>query len=189
MEGVFLAVVGPSGAGKDTLIDAARIRLSGNRQFVFPRRIVTRPAYSGGERHVAVTTDRFDALAENGAFVLSWRAHGLRYGIPASICNDLKHGTAIVANLSRTVLASAAAIFPRMHIVHVTAPRELIAARLAARGRETPDVISERLARDKTIAVDGVPVTTIHNDHDLNRAIEAFMAALHAATESTRLRS
>jgi ribose 1,5-bisphosphokinase PhnN len=42
--GRLLAVVGPSGAGKDTLIARARTRLAGDPMIVFPLRIVTRAA-------------------------------------------------------------------------------------------------------------------------------------------------
>ena len=49
--GVFVAVVGPSGAGKDTLIDYARAHLAGEPDYEFVRRVITRPNDGSSEDH------------------------------------------------------------------------------------------------------------------------------------------
>ena len=82
MTGILVGVVGPSGAGKDTLLDAARAALSADPAFVFLRRVITRPADSGGEAHEPATRGAFLAARDEGAFALTWEAHGLFYGIP-----------------------------------------------------------------------------------------------------------
>ena len=80
--GTMIVVVGPSGAGKDTLIDYARDRLSHNSDISFVRRVITRPATAGGEDHLAVTEAEFELMRQQQAFAVSWGAHGLFYGIP-----------------------------------------------------------------------------------------------------------
>ena len=80
---MLVLVVGPSGAGKDTLINAAREALAGDRRFAFPRRVVTRPAVAALEDHDSVTRAEFALQEANGAYALSWEAHGLHYGLPA----------------------------------------------------------------------------------------------------------
>ncbi|HVZ08350.1 phosphonate metabolism protein/1,5-bisphosphokinase (PRPP-forming) PhnN [Rhodopila sp.] len=155
---MLVLVVGPSGAGKDTLLRLAREGLSGEARVRFVRRVITRPADAGGEDHEAVTGAEFGR--RNHA--LQWTAHGLRYGIPTQIGADLARGHVVVANVSRGVIAEAAARFP-VRVVLVTAPPEVLAARLAGRGRETAADIAARLARDVALP-EGVPTTTIVND-------------------------
>ena len=82
-EGVLFLIVGPSGVGKDTLIESARETLAQDSQFVFARRVITRPAEAGGEAHEAISEADFHRAEETGAFMASWRAHGLAYGIRA----------------------------------------------------------------------------------------------------------
>ena len=97
--GCFVAVVGPSGAGKDTLINFARERLAGDARFVFARRVVTRPADAGSEVHDSFGAAEFDAALAAGAFGLNWSAHGLRYGLPIGLDDDIAAGRTVIANL------------------------------------------------------------------------------------------
>jgi phosphonate metabolism protein PhnN/1,5-bisphosphokinase (PRPP-forming) len=169
---MLVLVVGPSGAGKDTLLDAARATLADDPRFRFVRRVITRPAEAGGEAHEAVT----EAAFAERTFALAWGAHGLSYGIPDDIADDLAEGRVVVANVSRGVIAEAARRFP-VRVIEVTAPPEVLAARLAARGRETGADIAARLARSVTLPV-GVGVETVINDSTLESGIARFLAAL-----------
>jgi phosphonate metabolism protein PhnN/1,5-bisphosphokinase (PRPP-forming) len=169
---MLVLVVGPSGAGKDTLLAAARRALSDDPRFHFVRRVITRAAGAGGEAHEAVTEAEFAARD----FALQWQAHGLRYGIPV----DAVEGRAIaVANVSRTIVAMAAARFA-VRVIEVTAPPDILAARLASRGRESPDDVTARLARGVAIP-SGVPVDTVVNDGSLEDGVARFAAALNRA--------
>ena len=175
---MLVLVVGPSGAGKDTVLGMARLALAGDARFRFVRRVITRPADAGGEDHEAVSDVDF---AER-AFALQWRAHGLRYGIPQDVVDDLARGTVVVANVSRGVIAAAAERFP-VRVIEVTAPPAILAQRLAARGRETVEDVAKRLARDVPIPV-GVAVDTVMNDGTMAEAADRFVAALNRAVLS-----
>ena len=172
MRGTLFLVAGPSGAGKDTLIAASRERLG--RDYVFPRRTITRPAHAGGEDHVPESVAGFDAKEHAGGFALSWRAHGIAYGVPAAIETDLARGANVVVNVSRTVVADAKARFRPARAILITASPAILAARLNARGRESGEDIGERLGRAPAIAAD----TVIVNDGALEPAIEQFVKAL-----------
>jgi phosphonate metabolism protein PhnN/1,5-bisphosphokinase (PRPP-forming) len=159
---MLILVVGPSGAGKDTLMDAARAALAGDARFRFVRREITRPADAGGEAHMAVSEADFSARATGGGYALWWRAHGLGYGIPADIAGDLAAGLVVVANVSRAVLADAASRFPVL-VLEISAAPEVLAARLAARGRESAADIAERVRRAVALPA-GLEVVTVMND-------------------------
>ncbi len=160
MTGCFVGVVGPSGAGKDTLIALVREALAGDPRFVFPRRIVTRAA-SAWEDHDTIAPADFDRAVGDGGFSLAWRAHGLGYGLPAALAGDVACGAVVVANISRTVVAQAGTAFPRCRIVLVTAPPEVLAARVAGRGRERGADLRQRL--DRRVASDADADLVIEN--------------------------
>lgn len=144
--GALVLVVGPSGAGKDTLIRLAREALAGDERIVFPRRIVTR-ATDPTEVVDTVTPTEFDILVGLGRAALAWKAHGLGYAVPADIDTAIGAGAIVVVNVSRGIIPDALEKYARVTVVYVTAPREVLAARLAGRGRETAADRSERLDR------------------------------------------
>ncbi len=166
-----IAVVGPSGAGKDTLMSRAASRPGVG----LIRRVITRPAEAGGEDFEAVSDARFQQMCDAGRFALNWRAHGLRYGIP----HPPQDGRLRLVNLSRGVLAQAAEVWPGLRVIHVGADPQIRAARLAARGRETAPDIAARIAREAPFRHEGLTVTHIDNSGDLASATAAFFAALN----------
>jgi ribose 1,5-bisphosphokinase len=156
--GTMIVVVGPSGAGKDTLIDFARERLAADPGIVFVRRTITRASTAGSEDHEAVSDAAFEARARAGEFAVHWQAHGLHYGIPVATRALLASGKTLVANGSRAALQRFAAAYAHIQIVAITADPDVIAARLAARGREDSEGIAQRLSRS-------VPAWSLADDH------------------------
>ena len=176
--GVLVAVVGPSGAGKDTLIAAlARAR----PDIVVAQRIITRAADAGGEAHLAVSEPVFEAQLAMGRYAVHWRAHGLRYAIPASIDTDLAQGRVVVFNGSRKALPEITRAYPQLLVLMVTAPPETLAQRLDARGREDPKDIARRLERAELAPPEGAQV--ILNDTTLEAALSQMLDAISRATE------
>jgi len=181
--GRLILVVGPSGAGKDSLIEGARAALVGHPRFVFPRRIITRPSDPGSEDHATLSEAEFERQRAAGLFFLHWDAHGLRYALPGSIADDLAAGRTVIANVSRAVIAAAREKHAATTVVVVTAPPEVLARRLAARGREDAADVEARLAR----AADqpsGPGVVTVMNDASLDSAVARFVEALKAPAEA-----
>ena len=180
MSGTFVAVVGPSGVGKDSVIGYAKERLDAAGRVVFVRRVVTRQADDGSEDHDSMDVAEFEKAERSGAFALNWDAHGLRYGLPVALENDIAEGRVVVANLSRGVIPALLERYRDAVVVSVTAEREVIAERLANRGRETLETIARRLQRS---VVDRLPASTvvIDNSGDLAVAGEQFVRLLDDA--------
>ena len=176
---MLVGVVGPSGAGKDTLMDGARAALAGDTRIIFARRVITRPAEAGGEDHQPATAAEFARMRDQGDFALWWDAHGLSYGIPARVAAESGQGRVVVANLSRGVLAEAAASFPLL-VLEITAPLELRAARLAARGRESVEDVARRLSREAPLP-QGLDIRRVVNDGSPDQGIAAVVAVLRGA--------
>lgn len=180
MRGRIFAVIGPSGAGKDTLL--AGVCGAGGPHWV--RRVITRPASLGGEPFEGVTEAEFATRAAAGAFALVWRAHGLAYAIPKTELAPRASGRDVVFNGSRAALAQAAAVFPDLVVIHVTAPAALLAERLAQRGREDAADIASRLARDVDPFPAGLRVREVVNDTTPAEGIARLAKALGLAAQA-----
>jgi phosphonate metabolism protein PhnN/1,5-bisphosphokinase (PRPP-forming) len=159
---MLMLIVGPSGAGKDTLLNAARKMLRDDNRFRFARRAITRAADVGGEDHEPVDAASFALRRAAGAYALTWEAHGLHYGISAEIGLELAADRVVVASVSRSVVAEAAHRYP-VGVIEITAPPELLSERLTSRGREGPGDIAERLARQVDIEEELERVTIVNN--------------------------
>ena len=182
MAGRLVLVVGPSGVGKDSVMNGARSRLASDNHVVFPRRMVTRPAEPGGEDHDSTDPATFSALHAAGAFALVWSAHGLSYGIPAAIDADLRAGRTAVINVSRAVIEQARGRYPGLLVIAIEAPSAEVRRRLLARGREAASGIEARLARAEAFTVTGPDVAVVHNAGALAEAIEEFVRLVQPAS-------
>ena len=177
--GRLILVVGPSGAGKDTLIRAARDALGHDVSCVFPRRVVTRPPSSAEDNQFCdpVSFAKIDAA---GGFAVSWSAHGLSYGVPASVRFAIADGRSVVCNVSRTVIEDLRRRFGNVLVIEVTAPAAILAERLSTRGRTEDGSLESRIGR--TAEIRGVrPDVVIVNAASLAEASCAFLAALRGS--------
>jgi ribose 1,5-bisphosphokinase len=173
--GALVVVVGPSGAGKDTLIALARALCADNPRIMFPRRIVTRPR-SVAEDHDSVSPSEFDAGVGQGAYAFWWEAHGLKYALSAAIDTELRSGNTVVCNVSRAVVSALRERYADLTVVLVTAPKDVLLARLAMRGRESD--VTERLDRVAPAIDDLAPDIVIENTGDPNDGASRLAAVL-----------
>lgn len=184
--GAFVAVVGRSGSGKDTLIGYARRLLAGETAAVFVRRVVTRSSNADFEDHDTATDESFDAALAAGAFALTWRAHGLKYGLPASVDSVLQEGRVAIANVSRGAISAARRRYAAVVVVEITAATELLEARLADRGRESGGAVQARLAREVHAADVLGDARRIDNSGAVSIGGEALVAIIGETIASCR---
>jgi ribose 1,5-bisphosphokinase len=159
--GRLVLVVGPSGAGKDTLLRLTQAAFTSDDGIAFPRRMVTREA-SADEDNIFASPDEFQQTLAQGGFALHWEAHGHLYGVPRAIDDAIAAGHTVVVNVSRTIVARARQTYAAVTVVMITAPADIIAERLAARARPSDGATQDRLAR--SIDAGGIaPDVTISN--------------------------
>ncbi|MCY4501185.1 MAG: phosphonate metabolism protein/1,5-bisphosphokinase (PRPP-forming) PhnN [Alphaproteobacteria bacterium] len=178
--GCLVLVVGPSGAGKDTLLRRAAAALRDEGRYCFVRRYITRPAGDPHEDHVALTEEEFAACERAGRFSLSWRAHGFSYALPASVAELIANRRIVAANASRTVVREAQSRFARVGVIHVTASAEVLARRIGDRGRETPKERTGRLARSVPEPAANGYVRTLVNEGPLEVVAGSFVGMLRS---------
>lgn len=179
--GTMVVVVGPSGAGKDSVMAYAARHFADEARVRFVRRVITRPADAGGEAHEAIDAEGFRKRAAEGGFAVFWEAHGLSYGIPRETLDALAAGVTLVANGSRSAMPAFADAYARLKVVVITARPDILAARLAARGRESAEGIAKRLDRAVPEIVVAADTVVIDNSGALEEAGEAFVSLLASA--------
>ena len=151
MSGKLIYLMGPSGSGKDSLLQAAGERLQANGCRI-ARRIITRSAESIGEDASGVTHDEFVRLEQQGAFALHWHANGLSYGIPRQIDDWLAEGSDVLINGSREYLPLARQRYPDLLAVLLVVQPAVLRQRLLKRGRESIAEIDARLSRNASFS-------------------------------------
>ncbi|WP_136659353.1 phosphonate metabolism protein/1,5-bisphosphokinase (PRPP-forming) PhnN [Nitratireductor sp. XY-223] len=176
--GAFVAVIGPSGAGKDTLMNFARDALAGRDEVFFVRRVITRPADGATEDHIPATPEVFDEELKQGKFAFHWPAHGLRYGLPIEIDTRIRAGHCAVCNGSRAVLQGLSERYANFVVINITASPDVLARRLALRGRESEDEILGRLARSANLKVNWPGAVIVDNSGDIETAGRALVDAI-----------
>lgn len=179
-KGRFVAIVGPSGAGKDTIINAVHKLIGDNSRFLFTRRTITRKA--GDEDNIGVTEAEFLQMRQRGAFSLDWFAHGIHYGLPNNIKSAVENGKIVIANISRELVGQANQLFGQLFVVEINAPIEILRKRLVNRGREDTAHVEERLER-ATLPINlpkHVAYRYIDNSQDVKVAAETLLKILRA---------
>ena len=178
--GRLVYVMGASGVGKDSLLAYARARLAGS-DILFAHRYITRAPTPGDENFISLSPKEFAVRRELGLFAFAWSANGYEYGIGREIEEWARRGATVVVSGSRAHYREGR-IGDCLPVL-ITAPLEMVAERLARRGRESDSAQRERLARAALLAVPGAEM--IDNSGTLAEAGEALVALLRRRRAKT----
>jgi ribose 1,5-bisphosphokinase len=170
--------MGPSGAGKDSVMGRARALLPPDAPVAFAHRYITRPAEAGGENHVALSAAEFALRRAHGLFAFHWHAHGNHYGIGREIYAWRSAGLTVVVSGSREHFQKLGGLDDDTWPVLITASPDKLAERLATRGREDAKAAVQRIGRGEAYDVNDHRLVTIVNDGALETAAEAFVSLL-----------
>jgi len=174
--GCLIAVVGPSGAGKDSVLEASQKQLSNTGDVRFVQRVITRPVNAGHERHTAIDQKAFLAREQAGDFCVTWHAHGFYYGVPMCVSDWVKDGNTVVLNGSRSALPQIQRVFPTLRVAHLVVDDAIQAQRLGERGRESAAEIQRRLSRSIPVSTREKLDIILHNNGALTETVETFVA-------------
>lgn len=167
-------IMGPSGSGKDTFIQALREQWPND--LLVAHRYITRSAAAGGENHIELSQIEFKQRREGQLFSMYWQANQHSYGLGLEVKHWLEQGFDVVMNGSRAYLPSAEEKFGEQLIpivIHVKG--DILEQRLRARGRESEGEILCRLQRAKDYQCE-LPENAIYIDNSgcISLAIAQF---------------
>jgi ribose 1,5-bisphosphokinase len=174
--GRLVLVVGPSGAGKDTLLGLAKAACADDGNIVFPRRAITREA-SASEENEEVSIGTFQEVLTRGDYAMHWEAHGHCYGLSRAIDDEIRAGRTIVANVSRTVIGAMRCAYADVVVILITAPPNVLAERIAMRARSSDGMVENRLHRtveDASAAPDVTIVNTGSADYHSRQLVRVI---------------
>ena len=150
MKGKLFVVSGPSGVGKNTLLNAVIDRSENVRYSVSATSRPIRPGEVDGKSYYFVSRERFEALIADDALLEYAEYVGNYYGTPlAPIREAIANGIDVVMDVE---VVGALKIKKRLPeeavLVFVTAPSfDIIRKRLVHRGDVAPGLMEERLER------------------------------------------
>jgi len=183
MSAKLIYVMGPSGAGKDSLMRWVMENKSASMKLHWAKRLVTRhwPQGEGSDEHVSL--EDFEKLLENQALAMHWFAHDLHYGILNSELMSHPPDAWLLINGSRAYFSRALELYPQLLAIHITASTPTLEERLNQRARESEDKISSRLTRPQLVKPEGdVPWLDVLNEGDLKdggQQILSFLSTRH----------
>jgi ribose 1,5-bisphosphokinase len=180
----LIYVVGPSGAGKDSVLSWLHQHTSKSAPVYLARRTIDRLNFAepGAQDHERVDAATFEQLVADAAFAMHWDANTHRYGIRHVELMHLQDSTGcVMVNGSRAHLPTAARDYPGLTVLHITASPDVLRQRLLARGRESESAVEARMLRHIPLEVDAAcALVEVHNDSTIDAAGQQLLIQLQA---------
>lgn len=173
--GTLFLVVGNSGSGKDSIISEVINEYPKHLKRIFrAKRYITRDP-SENEENYNVSHEDFMEMLERGNFALKWHIYGLDYGIHIEIEEWLKKGHPVIVNVSRTIINKAREQYQNVRVIFIKVPIEITVKRIKIRGRETEDLLEERIERARKHQTFPEADFMLENSGDLKDAVKYFL--------------
>ena len=151
MKGKLFVVSGPSGVGKNTLLNAVIDRSENVRYSVSATSRPIRPGEVDGKSYYFVSRERFEALIADDALLEYAEYVGNYYGTPlAPIREAIANGIDVVMDVEVVGALKIKKRLPEAVLVFMAAPSLAeIRRRLASRGDVSPELMEKRMDRAK----------------------------------------
>lgn len=178
VKGRLYYVIGPSGVGKDSILNYCRAN-QGGVKLVFIHRYITRKAKEGNENHIELSIQEFIKRKHAQMFAMDWMANGLMYGIGKELDIFLENGFDVIMNGSRGYLPTALKAYPDLQVVLIQADLKILEQRIRLRGRETEEEIKNRLARAEAFVINAPNQVVIYNNSTVEEAAELLFQHIY----------
>ena len=117
-------------------------------------------------------------MEQQGKFALKWEIYGLNYGVPSEIDEWLEKGHPVIVNVSRMIIDEAREIYDNLKVIFIEVPLEITIKRIKERGRESGQLLHERMRRaEKNQKFPGADFV-VDNSRELDNAINEFLKYL-----------
>ncbi len=187
-EGILFILVGPSGAGKNTLMRRVQSRLKNLPQLATATTRAIRAGEREGREHVFVEQDTFQHMIADNALIEYQKVHmDDYYGTPRqSVEGALDAGRDLIADIEFLGAEAIRAAYPDSTVLIFVTPSNLsiLAERIQQRGKVTAVELENRLARARFEMI-----SALHCDYVvLNDIVEPAAEHLLAIIEAERAR-
>jgi guanylate kinase len=180
----LFVISGPSGVGKDTVIDRLRERLT---DFYFAVTVTTRerrPGEIDGVHYFFMERGDFERRLEEGEFLESAQVYGNWYGVPRSgVRSALRSGRSAIVKVDVQGAATIRSLASEAILVFLMPPSiEELTRRLFHRKTDGPSVMLRRVstASQEMNAVHDFDYVVVNEEGRLDKAIDDIIAIITA---------
>ena len=181
---LLIVISGPSGVGKDSLVERLKERLC---PFYFVVTVTDRPPRATeeeGKDYFFVSTAEFERMIEQGELLEHAVVYGQYKGIPKQQVREaMASGKDVVMRVDVQGAATVRGIVPQAVLIFLTAPsEEELERRLCARGGDSPEQIERRMvtAREEMKRLPEFDYTVVNRDQELDCAVDDVLAIITA---------
>lgn len=172
-------LVGPSGVGKDTLLNHLKMHQYSENQPLVAHRYITRPVRENDENHIELSDFDFNRRKQAGLFLFDWESHGYRYAVGREARKWVKEGQNVIVNGSRKYLSTALETYSKTTPIWITVSEQILRQRLTQRGRESAEEIELRIQRNRELESNKLDSCVyINNDQSIEDTVGQIIALI-----------